>query len=187
MDILEKASQYLLYEESKGCDKENTKLRAVLELLKLKARHGWSDASFSELLTLLAKLLPQPNNLPTSTYRAKKLICPLSLGVTKIHACLNHCVLYRKEYEFLTKCPICGVNRYKRSYNHEFSTKKNKAKKNKNSAIGPESDDTSDDEANKKKRKIPALVMWYLLVINHLRGLFSNPRCHTPKFSILGM
>ena len=46
-DILEDASKQLLYDESKGCAKEFTKLRAVLELLKLKASHGWSDTSFS--------------------------------------------------------------------------------------------------------------------------------------------
>jgi hypothetical protein len=40
--------------------------------------------------------LPKPNGLPTSTYLAKKIICPLKLGVEKIHACPNHCSLYRK-------------------------------------------------------------------------------------------
>jgi hypothetical protein len=43
----------------------------MLELLKLKA------SQFSKLLNLLAKLLSKPNTLPTSTYKAKKLICPL--------------------------------------------------------------------------------------------------------------
>jgi hypothetical protein len=89
----------------------------MLELLKLKASHGWSDNSFSELLSLLAKLLPKSNTLPISTYRAKKLICSLSLGVDKIHTCPNHCILYLKEHELKTKCLICGVSRYKRSYN----------------------------------------------------------------------
>jgi hypothetical protein len=92
----------------------------MLKLLKLKVSHGWSDNSFSELLSLLAKLLLKPNTLTTSTYRAKKLICPLSLGVDKIHACPNHCILYRKEHEFQTKGPVCGVSRYKRSYNHVY-------------------------------------------------------------------
>ena len=87
MQKLEKSSKELLYDESNGCDKEFTQLRAVLELLKLKASHGWTDNSFLELLSLLTKLLPKPKTLPTSTYRAKKLICPLSLGVNKIHAC----------------------------------------------------------------------------------------------------
>jgi hypothetical protein len=82
----------------------------VLEPLNLKASHGWSDNSFLELLGLLAKLLSKPNTLPTSTYIANKLICPLSLGVDKIHACLNHCILYCKEHEFKTKCAVCGVS-----------------------------------------------------------------------------
>jgi hypothetical protein len=152
-------------------------LRVFLELLKLKAGHGWSDNSFSELLSLLVKLLPKPNTLPTSTYRAKKLICPLSLGVDKIHACPNHCILYHKEYEFKMKCPVCGVNRYKKSCNHVYvDTMKKKNKKK--TAIGPESDDDENDSdmEDKKKRKIPGLVMWYLSVIDHLKHVFSNPR-----------
>jgi hypothetical protein len=110
MDILEKSSKDLLYDESNGCGKEFTQLRVVLELLKLKPCHGWSDNSFSELLSLLAKLLPKLNTLPTSTYRAKKLICLLFLGVEKIHACPNHRILYHKEYEFNTKCSVCSVS-----------------------------------------------------------------------------
>jgi hypothetical protein len=97
MEILEKLSREPLYDESNGCGKEFTQLCVVLELLKLKASHGWSDNSFSELLSLLVKLIPKPNTLPTSTDRAKKLLCPLSLGVDKIHACPNHCILYCKE------------------------------------------------------------------------------------------
>jgi hypothetical protein len=138
-----------LYDESNGCGKEFTQLRVMLELIKLKASHGWSDNSFSELLSLLAKLLPKPNTLPTSTYRAKKLICPLFLGVEKIHACSNHYILYRKEYGFNIKCPVCGVNRYKRSYNHVYADTMNKKIINKNkTAIGPE---IVDDEANLDK------------------------------------
>jgi hypothetical protein len=110
MDILEKSSKDILYDESNGCGKEFTQLRVVLELLKLKASHGWSNNSFSELLSLIAKLLPKLNTLPTSTYRVKKIICLLSLGVHKIHACPNNYILYHKEYEFNTKCLVCGVS-----------------------------------------------------------------------------
>jgi hypothetical protein len=179
MDILEKSSKDLLYDESNGCGKEFTQLRVMLELLKLKACHGWSDNSFSKLLSLLAKLLPKLNTLPTSTYRVKKLICPLSLGVDKIHACPNHCILYHKEYEFNMKCLVCGVSRYKRNYNHVYADTMKKKKKNKNkTAIGPESvDDEADlDKDDITKRKILALVMWYLPMINHLKHVFSNPR-----------
>jgi hypothetical protein len=82
----------------------------MLELLKLKASHGWYDNSFSKLLSLLLKLLPKPNTLLTNTYSVKKFICLLSLVVNKIHAYLNHYILYLKEYEFNMKCPICGVS-----------------------------------------------------------------------------
>jgi hypothetical protein len=132
MDILEKSSKDLLYDESNVCSKEFTQLRVMLELLKLKASHGWSDNSFLKLLSLLAKLLSSLNILPTSTYRVKKLICLLSLGVDKIHACPNHCILYHKEYEFNTKCPVCGVSRYKRSYYHVYADTMKKKIKNKN-------------------------------------------------------
>jgi hypothetical protein len=124
-----------------------------------KVSHGWFDNSFLKLLSLLAKLLPKPNTLPTSTYIAKKLICPLSLGVDKIHACPNHCILYRKEHKFKTKCPVCDVGRYKRSYNHVYvdTMKKNNKK---NTAIDVESVDDENDSDNEdnKKRKILALV-----------------------------
>jgi hypothetical protein len=46
MDILEKSSKDLLYDESNGCGKEFTQLRVVLELIKLKACHEWFDNSF---------------------------------------------------------------------------------------------------------------------------------------------
>jgi hypothetical protein len=77
------------------------------------------------------------------------------------------------------KCPVCGVSRYKRSYNHVYADTMKKKIKNKNkTAIGPESvDHEADlDKEDMTKRKIPALVMWYLLVIDHLKRVFSNPR-----------
>jgi hypothetical protein len=52
-----------------------------------------------------------------------------------------------------------------------------KKNKNKKSTIGLESDDdTFVDMDEKKKSKIQALVMWYLLVIDRLKRLFSNLR-----------
>jgi hypothetical protein len=52
-------------------------------------------------------------------------------------------------------------------------------KKNKNkTTIGPESvhNENDSNKEDKKKRKILALVMCYLLVIYHLKLVFSNPR-----------
>jgi hypothetical protein len=47
----------------------------------------------------------------------------------------------------------------------------------KNTAIDPESvdDENDSDKEDNKKRKIPASVMWYLPVIDHLKCVFSNP------------
>jgi hypothetical protein len=68
--------------------KEHIVLWMTLELLKLKGSNGWSDSSFSALLESLSKVLPKSNALPTSSYLAKKIICPLTLGVEK-----NPCLL----------------------------------------------------------------------------------------------
>jgi hypothetical protein len=107
-EILDKALRDLLYEECKGCDKEHTVLWMMIELMKLKATSGWSDISFLALLELLIKVLPKPNGLPSRAYQAKKIIYLLTLGIEKIHACPNHCILYRKEHEFKDRCPRCN-------------------------------------------------------------------------------
>src|SRR5438105_8161689 len=107
LDGLKRASEDLLYDKTMGCDDKFTLLYSVLELLKLKARNGWSDKSFTDLLVLLRDMLPKANKLPCNTYRAKKLIALLALDVQKIHARSNHCILYRKEYEHCDRCPVC--------------------------------------------------------------------------------
>ncbi|XP_019156907.1 PREDICTED: uncharacterized protein LOC109153494 [Ipomoea nil] len=77
-----------------GCAKY-TKLSGVLKLYNLKANNGWSDKSFTGLLELIKDMLPNDNELPNSTYEAKKLLSPL-------------------EYKDLHVCPKCGSSRYKR-------------------------------------------------------------------------
>jgi hypothetical protein len=118
-EMLDKELRDLLYEECKWCDTEHTVLWMTLELMKLKATSGWSDTSFSALLELLTKVLSKPNGLPSSIYQANKIICPLTLGIEKIHACPNHCILYQKEHEFKDRCPRCNASRYKRNDNSE--------------------------------------------------------------------
>jgi len=46
MEALKKAAEEPLYDESKGCTKEFTTLRAVLKLLMAKAMYGLFDAGF---------------------------------------------------------------------------------------------------------------------------------------------
>ncbi|WVZ21880.1 hypothetical protein V8G54_000424 [Vigna mungo] len=95
-----------------GCIKY-TRLSAILKLFNVKARNGWRDKSFTELLELVSDILPEGNTMPTSNYDAKKILCPMGMEYKKIHACPNDCVLYRNEYEKLHQCPHCGLSRYK--------------------------------------------------------------------------
>jgi hypothetical protein len=58
------------------------------------------------------------------------------------------------------------------------NTRKKKIKNKNQTAIGLEivNDEADLDKEDMTKRKIPALVMWYLPVIDHLKHVFSNPR-----------
>ncbi|XP_042757967.1 uncharacterized protein LOC111879186 [Lactuca sativa] len=152
-DDYEKFQQ--LFDESEkplyiGCTKF-TKLSAVLKLINLKANNGWSDTSFTSLLKILHEMLPDDNELPMSTYQAKKLMCPMGMEIERIHACPNDCMLYRNEYADLHSCITCGTSRYKR---------KNPTEENNNMrASGP-----------------PAKVLWYLPIIPRLKRLFANAK-----------
>ena len=64
-----------------NCEEGQKKLGTTLELLQWKAENGTSDRGFEKLLKLLKKMLPKENELPSSTYEAKKLVCPLGLEV----------------------------------------------------------------------------------------------------------
>ena len=153
-------------------------LHTTLELLKLKATNGWSDSSFSTLLKLLAELLPKPNGLPTNTYQAKNLLCPFTLGVQKFHSCPDHCILYRKEHESLERCPTCNVSHYKKNSggsDEEIKVHKSDKVKKKKGRKRKKNNNVLDQHAE-HDRKVPALVMWYLPVIDRLKRMFSNPR-----------
>ncbi|XP_006586481.1 uncharacterized protein [Glycine max] len=125
-----------------------TRLSAVLALVNLKARFGWSDKSLTELLVLLKNMLPNDNKLPNSHYEAKKILCPVGLEYKKIHACRNDCVLYRKEFAKLRNCPTCGVSRYKQNDGEYI-----------------------DDVATSNPR--PAKVCWHLPIIPRFKRLFA--------------
>ena len=56
-----------------------SRLSAVLALVNLKARFGWSDKIFSELLVLLNNMLPNDNKLPKTQYEEKKILCPVGM------------------------------------------------------------------------------------------------------------
>jgi hypothetical protein len=73
-DALKKIARDHVYDESKGCENMWMVLRFLIQLLMLKAKHGWLDSSFNDLLRLLGSLLPKPNFMPKNTYKAKSAI-----------------------------------------------------------------------------------------------------------------
>ncbi|XP_062080508.1 uncharacterized protein LOC133785274 [Humulus lupulus] len=125
--------------------KRFTKLSMLLRLFNLKAKHGWSDRSLTELLSFLKELLPECNEMPMSFYEAEKTICSLGMEYEKIHACPNDCILYRNRLSDAESCPTCGESRWKKKRNGEDV-----------------------------KEGIPANVLWYLPPIPRFIRLFRN-------------
>ncbi|CAL9000942.1 unnamed protein product, partial [Prunus brigantina] len=126
-----------------GCSKY-TMLSTLVKLYNLKAKHGMSDICFTELLILQGDLLPEGNTLPSSMYDAKKTLSALGMSYEKIHACPNNCILYRKDYEYSTNCPICGILRWKEG---------------KDSIL---------------KEGVPAKVVWYFPPIPRFKRMFQS-------------
>ncbi|XP_074336466.1 uncharacterized protein LOC141673610 [Apium graveolens] len=126
-----------------GCE-SFTKMRALVKLYNLKAKHGISDKCFSDVLLLLASMLPEGNSMPSSFGEAKKTLCTLGMDYEKIHVCSNDCLLYRGERdEDETICQICGASRWKLNKKGE------------------------------EVEGIPAKVLWYFPLIPRLRNLFN--------------
>jgi hypothetical protein len=71
-----------------------TKTITVFKLYNLKAKNGWSDKSFISLLEILKDILPENNEIPDSTYKAKKILCPLMMEAERISVCPNDCMLF---------------------------------------------------------------------------------------------
>jgi hypothetical protein len=135
-----------------NCEDGNTKLGTTLELLQWKAETSLSDKGFVKLLKIMKKKLPKDNELPDSTYEAKKVLCPLGLEVQKIHACINDCILCRgEEYENLEACSVCTALRYK-----------------------IRRDDPGDVDGEPPRMRVPTKVMRYAPIIPQLKRLFRN-------------
>ena len=86
------------------------KLEADILLLEMKARNGMSDTGFNNVLPLLQKFVPSPNELPQNTNEVKQMICPLGLKVQKIHTCPNDYMLFHRDYKDLDSCPRCHAS-----------------------------------------------------------------------------
>jgi len=91
------------------------------------------------------------NTLPTQNYDAKKILCLMGMEDKRIHACSNDCILYKKEFEDVKKCPKCGSSRYKQKRNSEYS-------------------------GQIEKEGCALNVVWYLPIVPKLKRLFANPK-----------
>ncbi|KAK9282930.1 hypothetical protein L1049_011155 [Liquidambar formosana] len=128
-----------------GC-KKYTKMSATVTLFKHKAANGLSEKSFNELLEIIRDMLPQDNTLPDSLYSTKKFLKTFDLGYEKIHACVNDCCLFRKEFEHMDSCPKCGSSRWK-----------------------------VNQRTGKVYDGVPAKVLHYFPIIPRLRRMFGSP------------
>ena len=73
--------------------KKYTKMLGLVHLYNVKAKHGFSDKGFTELLNLLVDMFPEGIELPSSMYEVKKSLSQFGMEYHKIHACPNDCIL----------------------------------------------------------------------------------------------
>lgn len=138
-----------------GC-KKFSKLSFIVRLFHLKCLNGWTNSSFTALLTLIKEALPDGETLPNSFYEAKKIINDLGLQYKKIDACPNDCQLYYKGTAIASSCNTCGASRWKSSDNNVEC-------------------DTS--TSNKKVgKKISAKVVWHFPLKPRLQRLFMSSK-----------
>ncbi|XP_026417227.1 uncharacterized protein LOC113312705 [Papaver somniferum] len=79
-----------------------------------------------------------------STYQAKKILKAMGSGYTKIHACINNCILFWNEYKDEKVCPTCKAPRWKV------------------------------DRDGKVYENVPAKVLWYFDIIPRFQRLFQS-------------
>ena len=129
-----------------GC-RNFTKLSALVTLYNLKARYGWSDKIFSELLRILGDMFPLNNELPLSMYEARKTLNTLGIESKKIPTCPNDCILYRNELKNASSCLTYWTSRWK-----------------------------LDRIGTKNRKGVPTKVMWYFPPIPRFKRLFQSPK-----------
>ncbi|XP_024198467.1 uncharacterized protein LOC112201787 [Rosa chinensis] len=148
-EISEDSNEFLKYVEDgdkplyPGCTK-TTKLNGLIQTFNLKAKHGMTDACYSDMLIMIGGLLPEANEVLASLYEAKKILSQLGMEYEKIHACPNDCILYRQQHVDAIICPTCGVSRWK---------------------LGKD---------KIEKEGIPAKVLWYFPLIPRLKRLYQS-------------
>ncbi|XP_057520898.1 uncharacterized protein LOC130801145 [Amaranthus tricolor] len=130
-----------------GC-KKFSRLAFTIRLYIYKCDHKLSNVTFSALLALFKKVLPDDSVLPTSLNEAKKVLKVLGLDYKKIDACPNDCMLYWEEHATATSCHVCRASRWK----------------------SKENDHT--EYTSEKEHKIPAKILRYFPLKKRLQRLY---------------
>ena len=71
-EMVRKSVEENIYEQLKECLKHWAVLHFIFELLTLKAKYGWLDGSFNDLLRILVWLLPKSNKCQPTHVEQKK-------------------------------------------------------------------------------------------------------------------
>ena len=85
------------------------------------------------------------------------------------------------DYKDLESCPKCGASRYKTNKDYRedeecvASVSKGKKRKKAQKKTSKSTSKEKEEVDYYALKKIPALVMWYLPVVDRLRCLFANP------------
>ena len=113
-----------------GC-KEVTKVSFIVRLFQIKCMFGLSKSALAAVLQLFRLVLPEGHCVPDTLDKVQKVIHDLGLDYQKIHACVNDCLLFRKEYAAMDTCPTCGESRWQPtiSGHHEEATNKRAPRK----------------------------------------------------------
>jgi hypothetical protein len=130
-----------------GC-KEATKVSFIVRLFQIKCMFGLSNSALEAILHLFLLLLPEGHCIPDTLDKVRKVVHDLGLEYEKVHACVNDCVLFRKDYARMDKCQTCGESR----------------RKNDEEAIGTAS----------TKKRYPRKILRYFPVIPRLQRLYMR-------------
>ncbi|KAL2901733.1 Glutathione-regulated potassium-efflux system ancillary protein KefF [Bienertia sinuspersici] len=150
--VLQKLMEDMEVDLYLGC-KTFKRLEFIMTMLHIKVSCSLTNKSFSLLMNILHRAFNYDNNLPLSSYEAKKFTKALELDYVKIDACVNHCILFRNEYANEVNCPKCTTPRWKQDVTQD--------------------DENSDEsEGAKRKTRVPQLVLCHFPLIPRLQRMF---------------
>ncbi|XP_021845823.2 uncharacterized protein [Spinacia oleracea] len=135
------------------------RLEFIISLLHNKVSNKWTDKSFTMLLKSLHRAFNYDKHFPANDNQAKKYTRALGLDYVKIDACINHCILYRKEFANEEKCPKCQAPRWKENVVHG----------------GDEYSDDEDVDVQKTTR-VPQLILRHFPLIPRLQRMFISSK-----------